>query len=45
MKQKFLEATKHILEDNLQLHVLPYSEKKVVLVYDTDSLLSIEVAE
>jgi len=40
MKNKFLEATKNILEKNLKIFEKPFCEKKVVLVYDTDSKLS-----
>jgi len=40
IEQKFLEATKNILEKNLEIIKKPYSEKKVVLVYDDKSLLS-----
>jgi len=40
MKQKFLEAAKNILFQNLQV-----TDEKVVLVYDLYSSLSREVAE
>ncbi len=40
IEQKFLEATKNILEKNLKFLEKPYSENKVVLVYDSDSKLS-----
>jgi len=42
--QKFLEATKNILENNLKINDLRYSHKSVVLVYDLDSKLSTEVS-
>ena len=40
IEKKFLEATKNILEKNLEIIKNPYSEKKIVLVYDDKSLLS-----
>lgn len=40
VKNKFLEATKNILEKNLKILEKPFSEKKVVLVYDDESKLS-----
>jgi flavorubredoxin len=40
MKTKVLQATKHILEDNLEILKEPYNQNKVVLVYDKDSKLS-----
>jgi len=40
IKNKFLEATKNILEKNLKIFEKPFCDKKVVLVYDTDSKLS-----
>lgn len=40
MKNKFLQATKDILEKNLKILEKPFCDKKVVLVYDTDSKLS-----
>ena len=40
MEQKFLEATKYILEKNLNILDEPYIKEKVVLVYDNNSLLS-----
>lgn len=45
MKQKFLNATKNILEKNLKILEKPYSENKVILVYDLDSPLSREISE
>jgi len=45
MKNKFLQATKHILEDNLEILKEPYSKNKVVLVYDKDSKLASILAE
>jgi len=45
MKQKFLQATKNILEKNLGILVKPFCEKKVVLVYDNNSKLSEILAE
>ena len=40
MINKFIEATKNILEKNLKILEKPFCEKKIVLVYDTDSKLS-----
>ena len=40
MKQKFLQATKDILEKNLKIFENPFCDKKVVLVYDIESKLS-----
>lgn len=40
MKNKFLEATKNILEKNLKILEKPFCENKIVLVYDEDSKLS-----
>ena len=40
MKNKFLEASKNILEKNLKIFEKPFCEKKIVLVYDEDSSLS-----
>ena len=45
VKQKFSQATKAILEKNLELLKAPYSEKKIVLVYDLNSPLSKELSE
>ena len=45
MKDNFLEATKNILEKNLKILEQPYSENKVVLVYDNYSKLSKILAE
>jgi len=44
MKKKFITATKDILERNLNIDKLPYSNKQIVLVYDLNSKLSIEVS-
>lgn len=40
MKEKFLQATKDILEKNLSILDEPFCSKKIVLVYDNDSNLS-----
>jgi hypothetical protein len=40
LKNKFLEASKNILEKNLKIFEQPFCEKKVVLVYDKESKLS-----
>jgi hypothetical protein len=40
IKQKFLEATKNILEKNLGILDKPFCDKKIVLVYDKNSNLS-----
>jgi len=34
MKEKIIQATKHILEDNLKINELPFSEQPVIVVYD-----------
>lgn len=44
LQQKFLQASKDILEKNLQILEEPYSNNPVVLVYDTESLLATELA-
>ncbi len=45
VKEKFFEAAKAILENNLEINKSPYSDKKVVLVYDLNSPLSRELSE
>lgn len=45
LKEKLLEATKNILINNLKIYESPYKEQKVVLVYDLNSVLSMEVSE
>ena len=40
IKNKFLEATKNILRENLKILEKPFCENKIVLVYDEDSKLS-----
>ena len=40
IKNKFLEATKNILRENLKILEKPFSQNKIVLVYDEDSKLS-----
>lgn len=45
IKNKFNIATKHILEDNLDVLKEEYNGKKVVLVYDLDSKLSRELSK
>lgn len=45
MNQKLLKATKHILEDNLEILKEPYNKNKVVLVYDNNSKLASILAE
>jgi len=40
MKEKFLQATKDILEKNLSILEKPFCDKKIVLVYDKNSKLS-----
>ncbi len=44
MKNKTLLATKNILEKNLKIPEKPYSENKIILVYDLDSPLSREIS-
>lgn len=43
--QKYLEATKHILFKNLRINDEKYIDKKVVLVYDLESPISIELSK
>ncbi len=45
MNQKILQATKDILEKNLQINEIPYSEQKIVVVYDTECTLAQEIGE
>jgi len=40
IKNKFIEATKNILRENLKILEKPFCENKIVLVYDEDSKLS-----
>lgn len=40
MQKKALQATKDILENNLEILKQPYNENKVILVYDNDSQLA-----
>jgi len=44
MKEKFILATKDILEKNLEINQLLYVNKDIVLVYDIDSKLSRELS-
>jgi hypothetical protein len=45
MNQKILQATKDILEKNLQINEIPYCEQKIVVVYDTECTLAQEIGE
>lgn len=45
IRQKFLQATKDILEKNLQLLNQKYKDKPIVLVYDMDSELSKQLSQ
>lgn len=45
MQNKLLEATKNILEKNMEIVKSPFCDKKVVLVYDKDSKLSVLIWE
>lgn len=45
IEQKFLEATKNILEKNLKISDSRYSSFPIVLVYDMESPLSIEISK
>ena len=45
MKEKFLQATKDILEKNLSIFSKPFCDKKIVLVYDNNSKLSTLLSE
>ncbi|MCD5380774.1 hypothetical protein LR004_02505 [Candidatus Gracilibacteria bacterium] len=45
MKQKLLEATKNILEKNMEITKSPFSDKKIVLIYDDFSELSTLIGE
>jgi aminopeptidase len=45
VENKFLEATKNILEKNLKILEKPYSENEIILIYDLESPLSILVTE
>jgi hypothetical protein len=40
MNEKLILATKHILEDNLNINRLPFSEQPVVIVYDDECELT-----
>ena len=40
MQEKLLQATKDILEKNMEIMTSPFCDKKIVLVYDEDSKLS-----
>lgn len=40
IQKKLEKATKHILEKNMEIEKSPFCDKKIVLVYDTTSLLS-----
>jgi len=44
VEEKLLIATKNILEKNLKIRNVPYSENEIILVYDLESPLSILVA-
>jgi len=43
-EEKLLMATKNILDKNLTINELPYSENEIILIYDLESPLSILVA-
>ncbi|MBT3729072.1 hypothetical protein HOF65_02445 [bacterium] len=44
IEEKFLNATRDILEKNLQINELEYKDKQIILVYDFDSILSTEIS-
>jgi hypothetical protein len=43
--EKFLEATKNILEKNLLVNNIEYVQNPIILVYDFDSILSTKISE
>ena len=43
-EEKLLIATKNILDKNLTINELPYSENEIILIYDLESPLSSLVA-
>jgi aminopeptidase len=45
MKENFLEATRNILEKNLNILDEPFVQNKLVLVYDKNSKLSVLLSE
>lgn len=45
MNEKVLQATKDILEKNLQIEESPYKEQKVIVVYDCECSLAQEIGE
>lgn len=45
MNQKIIQATKDILEKNLEIWVSPYKEQKVIVVYDHECKLAKEIWE
>lgn len=45
MNQKILDATKNILEKNLEINQVPYSENPVVVVYDLECELTKNIWE
>lgn len=45
MNQKILDATKNILEKNLEIGNSPYSENPVIVVYDTECELTKNIGE
>ncbi|MBT3726355.1 hypothetical protein HOG21_01265 [bacterium] len=45
IEEKFLEATKNILEKNLGINKSEYVDNTVIFVYDLESKLSIELSK
>jgi hypothetical protein len=45
MNQKILDATKNILEKNLEINSYPYNENPVVVVYDIECDLTKNIGE
>jgi hypothetical protein len=45
MNQKILDATKNILEKNLEINTNPYSEYPVIVVYDLECELTKSIGE
>ena len=45
IEEKFLHATKDILEKNLNIDTQPYSDNEILLIYDLESPLSKLISE
>lgn len=45
MNQELIQATKHILEDNLKINKFPFSDQLIVVVYDDDCELTKNIWE